>query len=97
MPRADEGEAFRVTAGGSLTYTVGDRLPGPVSGVENARLSYVVPSSGGFSIRHRDDPPGRWRACTWGRDPLFAQSAHVHRRSRRRCCRAARKKARQQQ
>jgi hypothetical protein len=64
-----EGEAFRVTAGGSLTYTVGDRLPGPVSGVENARFSYVVPSSGGFSIRHRDDPPGRWRACTWGRDP----------------------------
>jgi hypothetical protein len=43
-----EGEAFRVTAGGSLTYTVGDRLPGPVSGVY---------------------PPGRWRACTWGRDP----------------------------
>jgi hypothetical protein len=64
-----EGEAFRVTAGGSLTYTVGDQLPGPVSGVENARVSYVVPSSGGFSIRHRDDPPGRWRACTWGRDP----------------------------
>ena len=64
-----EGEAFRVTTGGSLTYTVGDRLPGPVSGVENARLSYVVPSSGGFSVRHRDDPPDRWRACTWGRDP----------------------------
>jgi hypothetical protein len=64
-----EGEAFRVTAGGSLTYTVGDGLPGPVSGVENARLSYVVPSAGGFSVRHKDDPPGRWRVCTWGRDP----------------------------
>jgi hypothetical protein len=64
-----EGEAFRVTSGGSLTYTVDDRLPGPVTGVENARLSYVVPNSGGFFIRHRDDPPGRWRACTWGVDP----------------------------
>jgi hypothetical protein len=63
-----EGEAFRVTAGGALTYTVGDGLPGPVSIVENTRLSYVVPSSGGFSIRHRDDQPDRWRACIWGRD-----------------------------
>ena len=64
-----ESEAFRVTAGGSLTYTVGDQLLGPVSGVENARLSYVVPNSGGFSVRHRDDPPDRWRACSWGHDP----------------------------
>ena len=61
-----EGETFRVTAGGSLTYTVGDRLPGPVSGVDNARLSYLVPNSGGFSIRHKDDQLGSWRACTNG-------------------------------
>ena len=47
-----EGEAFRVTTGGSLTYTVGDRLPGPVSGVENARLSYVVPNGEPARARH---------------------------------------------
>ena len=70
-----EGEAFRVTAGGSLTFTVGGRLPGPVSGVENARLSYVVPDSGGFSVRHKDDPPDSWRACTWGRDAQGRPSA----------------------
>lgn len=63
-----EGEALRVTVG-AMTHTVGDRLPGPVSEVANARLSYVVPNAGGFFVRHRDDAPDRWRSCTFGRDP----------------------------
>ena len=64
-----EGEAFRVTAGGSLTYTVGDQLPGPGIGrgerpavIRRAKLGRVVcPAQG--------RPADRWRACTWGRDP----------------------------
>jgi hypothetical protein len=52
-----------------LTYTVGERSPGLLTSVVNARLEYLVPDSGGFSVRHKGDAADRGRECVWGRGP----------------------------